>query len=102
MRDPRVGTVTITGVATAPDLSVARVYVHALDEDAAAREELLDGLRAAGSFVRRELGQRLQIRRAPELIWSWDESFQHARRIEDLLSSVRPADRDDDEGDVAD
>lgn len=101
VRDPRVGTVTVTGVDTAPDLSVARVYVHALDEDAAEREETLKGLRAAGAFVRRELGQRLQIRRAPELIWIWDESFSHARRIEELLARVRPADPDDDEGDAA-
>lgn len=101
VRDPRVGLVTVTGVETAPDVSSARLYVHAMDAEPAAREELLEGLRAAAPFVRRELGQRLQIRRAPELLWSWDESFEHAQRIERLLAQVRPAEPPDDEDDAA-
>lgn len=99
-RDPRIGTVTVTGVETAPDLSSARLYVHTMDEEPEARESLMEGLKAAAPFVRRELGQRLQIRRAPELLWSWDESFEHAQRIERLLAQVRPPEPADDEDDA--
>ena len=96
VRDPRVGTVTVTDVETAPDLSSARIYVYAMDATDG-REELMEGLRAAAPFVRRELGQRLHIRRAPELLWAWDESFEQAQRIERLLAEVRPSEPDDDD-----
>ena len=100
VRDPRVGVVTVTRVEAAPDLSTARLWVHAMAEDEA-RAELMEGLRAAGPFVRRELGQRLHIRRSPELLWAWDETFEHAQRIEKLLAEVRPTLSDDDAGDDA-
>lgn len=90
VRDPRVGTVTVTAVETAPDLSSARVYVHRVGDESGERDALMEGLRAAAPFVRHELGQRLHIRRAPELIWTWDETFEHAQRIERLLAEVRP------------
>lgn len=89
VRDPRVGVLTITGVEAAPDLSSARMHVHAMEEDEGRRAELMEGLRAAAPFVRGEIGRRLHIRRAPELIWAWDDSFEHAQRIERLLAEVR-------------
>lgn len=100
VRDPRVGVVTVTRVEAAPDLSTARLWVHSSDEGET-RAELMAGLQAAGPYVRRELGQRLHIRRAPELLWAWDESFEHAQRIEQLLAQVRPAIPDDDAADDA-
>lgn len=100
VRDPRIGTVTVTAVETAPDLSSARLYVYAGEPAGDARDDLMKGLKAAAPFVRHELGQRLHIRRAPELLWAWDESFEHAQRIERLLAEVRPPEAVDDEGDA--
>lgn len=96
VRDPRVGVVTVTAVEAAPDLSTARVWVHVVDEDEAAKASLMEGLDAAAPFVRREIGQRLRIRRSPELIWMWDATFEHAQRIERLLAEVRPPEVPDD------
>ncbi len=89
VRDPRVGVVTITGVDTTRDLSVAKVYVRTLD----AREqrgETLAGLNAAAPFLRSELGKILRIRRVPELRFLEDRSLEHAQRIEQVLSEVIP------------
>jgi ribosome-binding factor A len=97
VRDPRVGPVTITEVETSPDLAVCRLYFHAMEEDAARRTELMEGLRAAAPFVRGEVGRRLHIRRSPELVWVWDETFEYAQRIEKLLAQVRPAEKPDEE-----
>ena len=97
VRDPRVGPVTITEVETSPDLAVCRLYFHAMEEDAARRAELMEGLRAAAPFVRGEVGRRLHIRRSPELVWVWDETFEYAQRIEKLLAQVRPAEKPDEE-----
>ena len=65
VRDPRVGLVTITGVEVAADLGSARVYVRITG----GRDEVLkglEGLTAAGSFLRGELGRVLHVRRVPE------------------------------------
>jgi len=99
VRDPRVGAVTVTHVEVSPDLYHAKVYVTALDE--IARDSTLAGLDGAEPFIRREIGRRLHIRRAPELHFTWDDTLAHAQRIEKLLGEVMrempPAQTDDDE-----
>jgi ribosome-binding factor A len=87
VRDPRVGVVTITGVDTAGDLGSAKVYVRVLGGG----EELtstLEGLTAAAPFLRTTLGRSLRVRRIPELRFREDRSYEHARRIEEVLGDV--------------
>ena len=96
VRDPRIGSVTVTAVEVTPDLYHAKVYVTALD--AQARAEILTGLGAAAPFLRGELGRRLKVRRAPELHFTWDETLENAQRIERLLAETRaqlPPETDD-------
>ncbi|MFW5829623.1 MAG: 30S ribosome-binding factor RbfA, partial [Planctomycetota bacterium] len=85
VKDPRVGPVTVTRVRTAPDLTLARVFVQLLGSDEE-REETERGLRAALPFIRTTLGQRLDLRRVPELRFEQDRSLEHALRIEELLA----------------
>lgn len=94
VKDPRVGAVTVTAVSAAPDLTLARVFVHPLGDDDE-RRETLAGLRAAAPFVRAEIGRRLPLRRAPELRFEVDESVDHAMRIERLLAEVAPGEAED-------
>ena len=89
VKDPRVGPVTVTGVSTAPDLTLARVFVHPLGDDDE-RRETMAGLRAAGAFIRAEIGRRLPLRRSPEIRFEIDETLEHARRIEQILAEVAP------------
>lgn len=89
VKDPRVGFVTITAVDVTPDLYHARVYVRIMGDEAR-KAEALEGLDAAAPFIRGELGQRLHIRRTPELHFELDRSLEHAQRIEQLLREVRP------------
>jgi ribosome-binding factor A len=89
VKDPRVGPVTVTGVRTAPDLTLARVFVQILGS-AADRKETLAGLRAATPFIRMALGQRIRLRRVPELRFELDLNLEHAIRIEQLLQEAAP------------
>lgn len=86
VRDPRVGALTVTSVEVTPDLYHAKVYLTSIDAES--RESSLEGLDAAAPFIRREIGQRLHIRRAPELHFTWDDTLAHAQRIEQLLSDA--------------
>lgn len=89
VRDPRIGHVTVTEVRATPDLDHARVFVTGMGTEPD-RQASLEGLEAAATWIRRELGQRLHIRRVPELSFEWDATLEHARRIERLLDEVRP------------
>src|SRR5258706_8978695 len=88
LRDPGVGFVTITRVQVSADLQHARVYYTSLG-DAAARKNTARALERAGSFMRRQIGQRLRLRRAPELEFVFDESIAHQDRVEQLLQELR-------------
>ena len=102
LHDPGLGFITITRVQVSPDLQHARVYYTALG-DPAARKNSGKALERAASFMRRQLGQRLRLRRAPELDFEFDESIAQQDRIEQILrelgkpASDQPTD-DDDQG----
>jgi len=101
VRDPRVGSASVTGVEVSADLAVAKVFVR-LSGSAAERAESLEGLQAAAPFLRRTLGRGLHVRRVPELRFQEDRSLEHAQRIEHILSEVLPPEapgaRDEREG----
>ena len=62
--DPRVGFATVTEVETAPDLRHARVWISVIGQRGE-RDETIAALQRAMSFVRRELGTRLRLKRIP-------------------------------------
>lgn len=89
VKDPRVGAVTVTHVTAAPDLTLARVFVQLVGDEAERKQTML-GLKAATAFIRTTLGQRLPMRRVPELRFEPDRNLDHALRIEKLLQEAAP------------
>ena len=93
LKDPRVsqtGMVSITRVDTTGDLRYARIYVSALDTSP--EKEVLQGLKSAAGFLRRELGRSLQLRYTPELQFVADDSIQHGAHILEVLRQVEQQD----------
>jgi ribosome-binding factor A len=86
--DPRIGLVNVSEVHLAPDSRSARVMVVVQGDDAAA-ESTMEGLAAATGYVRRELVERLHLRRSPELIFVQDRSQQYVARIDELLTRTK-------------
>ncbi|HEY0020491.1 MAG TPA: 30S ribosome-binding factor RbfA [Longimicrobium sp.] len=89
VRDPRVGLATITAVITSPELDHARVYVTSLGDEKE-REGIIEGLRSAAAFIRKQLSGRLHMRRVPELHFEADRVLAEASRIEELLRQALP------------
>ncbi len=95
VKDPRVadaGMVSVTAVETTPDLKYAKIYVSALNKDSSA--QLLKGLKSASGWLRRELGQALNLRNVPELTFVRDDSIDKGAHILDMLRDpevVKPA-----------
>ena len=91
VKDPRVGAVTVTQVALAPDMSGARVYVVPFGKpatDAGHNEQLLQGLNAASGFLRGEVGRRVGLRHAPRLQFMLDTSFDRAAELTALIDAA--------------
>ncbi len=86
-RDPRLKTVTVTGVEVSPDLENAWVYVSVLGTKEQAQEALA-GLRSAAGFLRRELAGALSLRIVPHLMFRLDDSLERGMRIDQLLDSI--------------
>ena len=86
VKAPRVadaGMVSVTAVEATPDLKYAKIYVSALNKDSSG--QLLKGLKSAAGYLRRELGQRLNLRATPELSFVRDDSIDKGAHILDLL-----------------
>jgi ribosome-binding factor A len=88
VHDPGIGFLTITHVTLTPDLQTARVYYTSLGDDKA-RRETARALGRASSFLRRHIGQRLRLKRVPELQFFYDESIERHDRIERILQEIR-------------
>jgi ribosome-binding factor A len=90
VHDPGIGFLTITHVKVTPDLQIARVYYTTLGDQKARRESSL-ALGRATPFLRRQIGQRLRLKRVPQLEFFFDESIERGDRIEQILREVSPA-----------
>ena len=98
LKDPRVQDtmISITHVETTPDLRYAKIYVSFLQEERA--RDALKGLKSAGGYLRWELGQSLQLRYTPELVWEQDDSITYGARMLKLIGSLE-VNHDDDGAD---
>jgi ribosome-binding factor A len=92
LKDPRLETsMTVTEVRVTPDLKKARIYV-AIEGTPKEQADALKGLEAAAGYIRRDIAERLRMRRYPELKFIHDHSIKEAERIEELLRQVaKPA-----------
>lgn len=95
--DPGIGFVTVTKVETAPDLAHARVWVSVIGSDER-RKEALAGLRRAMPYIRRGLGQKIRLRRIPELDVRLDDSLVRGTRVLQIINDLEAGRVPDDVG----
>ena len=91
VHDPGIGFITLTRVQVTADLQLARVYYTSMG-DPSARKDTAKALKRATPFFRRHVGERLQLRRVPELEFRFDESVAHQDRIEQILRDLHQED----------
>lgn len=88
IKDPRIGFVTVTDVQVTGDLQQATVYISVLGDEEQ-RENTLKGLAKAKGFIRSEIGQRIRLRKTPEITFEFDESIDYGNRIDSLLYQIK-------------
>jgi ribosome-binding factor A len=89
IKDDRVGAgmISVTEVTVSGDLQHTKIFVSIYGTEAA-KAETMAGLAAATSFIRREIGQRLSLRRTPEVIFEEDRSFERGTKVLSLLNQL--------------
>jgi len=97
LKDPRVQDkmLTVVNVDVSSDASFAKVYVSALDGIETAKTAV-KGLTNATGYIRREVGQRLHLRKTPELKFIADDSIEKGLKIAGILNTIV---RDEEEND---
>ena len=88
VHDPGIGLLTLTRAVVSTDLLNARVYYTMLggpdDQKKTAR-----AIDRAVPFIRRTLGERLSLRRVPELAFQFDDGAAAQARVEELLEIIK-------------
>jgi ribosome-binding factor A len=89
IKDDRVGAgmVSVTDVDVSGDLQHAKIFVSIYGTQEA-KAETMEGLKASTGYVRRELGQRIRLRRTPEIIFLEDRSLERGDRTLNLLNQI--------------
>jgi ribosome-binding factor A len=89
IKDDRVGAgmVSVTDVIVSGDLQHTKIFVSIYGTDEA-KAETMEGLKSATSYVRSQLGQRLQLRRTPEVIFLEDHSLERGDKMLILLNQL--------------
>jgi ribosome-binding factor A len=89
LSDPRIGFVTITGVAITRDLRTAKVFVSVLgtEDD---RERSFAALRSSVSILQRSVAREVKMRNTPTLEFVNDDTYETATRIDALLEQGAP------------
>ena len=97
IKDDRVGAgmVSVTNVEVSGDLQHAKIFVS-IYGTSEAKAETMAGLHSSAPFVRRALGQRMSLRRTPEVSFLEDRSLEQGDRMLNLLNNLPRLGKDED------
>ena len=88
IKDPRLpDMVSVTAVRVTRDLRYAKVYISVLGSEEDKKNAMI-ALKNAAGFIRREIGQRIQLRYTPEITFLHDISIVHVMHISNLINKT--------------
>lgn len=99
VKDERIRYATITNVNLTGDLSLATVYFTVFgtpDQIDNSSKALFE----AKGFIRSLLSKRLTVRKVPDLIFKYDNSYAEGLKIEKILSEIEYKTNSDEEIDL--
>jgi len=82
------GLITVTRVECSNDLKIARIFLSVYHTDAQERQAGVHRIIENRSRIRGLLGNRLQLRFVPELIFVEDDTMVRVEKIERLIQSL--------------
>ena len=98
VKDPRLAAamVSVVSVEVTPDLKYCKAYISVLGSDEAAKA-VVEGLRSAVGYIRKELARRVNLRNTPEIKFILDQSIEYGVNMSRLIDDVTKDLKDDEE-----
>lgn len=96
IKDPRVkfGLVSVVRTELSVDNSHCKVYISHLDGMEASKNAV-KGLESASWMIRREISNKLHLKKCPELKFIADDSIEHSAEIAKMLEDMEISDDSD-------
>jgi len=93
LKDPRVPFVTVTNVELTRDVKQATVYISivSIDQtytDPDLTKQVLEALRDAKGFLRKQLAGIMQLRSIPDLVFKEDKGLENTLRVNEILKQL--------------
>ncbi len=86
--DPRMGFTTITRAEITDDLRFSQIYYSVLGDEQQWKNTG-EALEHAAAFIRRSLGDAMDLRYVPEIVFRPDRSAEYTIHIEEELERIR-------------
>lgn len=90
VKDPRLKGVTLTDVSVSRDLRRAYVY-YSIFGEGEQKKQVQEGFDSAKGYIRREIGERLQLRYVPDVQFRHDNSLEYGQKMERILEELSSA-----------
>ncbi len=88
LRDPQItDLISVTDCEVSPDLSSCKVFISAFGN--MDKQELLNRIKGAGGFIRKELAHSIRLRVTPRLEFFLDNSIDYGKKIDDMLKNIK-------------
>lgn len=88
LKDPRIsGMITIVRTELSGDMSHCKVFVSSF-EGIEKAGEACKGLTSAQGIIRKEISNKLHLKKCPELKFIPDDSIQHSAEITKILKDI--------------
>ena len=90
IKDPRLtAMVSVTDVKVTRDLRYAKVFVSIFGKNDEEKNNTFVALKSASGYIRKEIGQRINLRYNPQIIFELDDSINYGMHIEELIQRVK-------------
>ncbi len=90
VKDPRVSKLlSIVKLDVSGDMSYATVYVSAIEGSEKTEESVKALNKNASGYLRRELSNRMSLRKVPELKFVADDSIENSAKIQKIINSLK-------------
>ncbi|MBC7766037.1 MAG: 30S ribosome-binding factor RbfA [Hyphomonadaceae bacterium] len=88
LKDPRLSTmISVVDVEVTKDLRHAKAFISVLGDEEA-QIHAMTGLKSAAGFIRKAIGERINLRNTPEFHFELDLSIAHGAHINELLEQM--------------
>jgi ribosome-binding factor A len=93
LKDPRVPFVTITNIELTRDVKQATVFISivSIDQthtDPDLTKQVLEALREAKGFLKKQLAGVMQLRFMPDLVFKEDKGLENTLRVNEILKQL--------------